>query len=46
MEILTGMPAGHRDAAGRFPDGTLNRSVEERLVAFAEARRRFSQTQS
>jgi lon-related putative ATP-dependent protease len=46
LSILTGLPAGNRDASGRFADGTVNRSVEERLFAFAEARRRFSQAQS
>lgn len=41
ISILTGVQAGERDASGHFPDGTLNRSVEERLLAYAEARRRF-----
>jgi hypothetical protein len=48
ISILTAMPAGQREVpagkgegAGHFPDGTVNRSVEERLLAFAEARRRF-----
>ena len=46
MEILTGVPAGERGSTGHFPDGTLNRSVEERLQAFAETRRRYGQAQS
>ncbi|MCX7960761.1 MAG: AAA family ATPase [Burkholderiales bacterium] len=33
--LLTGMPAGERDALGEFPPGTLNRRVEEKLVEFA-----------
>jgi predicted ATP-dependent protease len=41
ISILTGVQAGERDASGHFPAGTLNRSVEERLLAYAEARRRF-----
>ena len=45
IAILTGMPAGDRTGASHFPDGTINRSVEERLLAFAEARRRFGQAQ-
>ena len=28
-------------AAGRFPDGTINRRVEDRLIAFSDARRRY-----
>jgi len=41
MEILTGMEAGARGAEGVFPEGTINRLVEDRLVALAEKRRRF-----
>jgi len=41
IEILTGVAAGEIDASGDFPDGTINRLVEDRLVALADARRRF-----
>ncbi len=41
IELLTGTPAGERGADGQFPEGTINRRIEERLVAFAEARRRY-----
>ncbi|MDP2618958.1 MAG: AAA family ATPase [Hyphomicrobiales bacterium] len=41
LALLTGMPAGVRRADGAFPDGSVNRRAEERLVAFAEARKRF-----
>ncbi len=41
IEMLTGRPAGTRDAGGSFPAGSINRLVEDRLIAFAEARRRF-----
>ncbi|MDH3579422.1 MAG: AAA family ATPase [Hyphomicrobiales bacterium] len=41
MEILTGITAGTRGKDGLFPEATLNRRVEDRLVAFAEARRKF-----
>ncbi len=41
IEILTGLPAGARDEAGRFPDQTVNRRVEERLQALAERARAF-----
>jgi len=41
IELLTGRPAGARDAAGTFPANSINRLVEDRLLAFAEARHRF-----
>ncbi|MCB1378215.1 MAG: AAA family ATPase [Alphaproteobacteria bacterium] len=42
LEILTGLPAGERQADGRFPEGSINARVEARLAAFAEARRRYA----
>jgi predicted ATP-dependent protease len=42
MALLTGVPAGEREADGRYPQGTINRKVEDRLIAFSEARRRFA----
>jgi lon-related putative ATP-dependent protease len=42
IELLTGVPAGQRDGAGKFPDGSVNRRVEDRLIALADQRRRFS----
>jgi predicted ATP-dependent protease len=42
IEILTGVSAGERDDAGDSPVGSINRLAEERLIAFAEARRRFA----
>ena len=33
LELLTGLQAGERDADGVFPEGSLNRLVEERLKA-------------
>jgi lon-related putative ATP-dependent protease len=33
--LLTGAPAGERDAVGEFPAGTLNRRVEDKLVHYA-----------
>ena len=41
IEVLTGTPAGRRAANGKFPEGTINRMVEDRLVSLAEARKRF-----
>ena len=39
LELLTGLPAGERDQQGNFPDGTLNRKVEARLVTMAQQAR-------
>lgn len=41
IELLTGMPAGQRGRDGTFPEGTINRKVEERLIELAHARKRF-----
>jgi len=43
IEILTGVPAGERDASGKFPDGTVNQKVEARLIELAEKRIAISQ---
>jgi hypothetical protein len=42
MEILTGVKSGERGADGRFPGGTLNRLVEDKLRSFAERGRSFA----
>jgi lon-related putative ATP-dependent protease len=42
IELLTGVPAGERDAQGQFPEGTVNRLAEDRLIGLAERRRRFA----
>jgi hypothetical protein len=39
--ILTGMAAGTRDETGRFPDGSVNGLVEQRLTVFAAQARAF-----
>jgi hypothetical protein len=41
IELLTGQAAGARGADGQFPEGTVNRLVEDSLAGFAETRRRF-----
>ena len=36
IELLTGIPAGQRNDQGLFPDGSLNRRVEDTLARYAE----------
>ena len=36
IALLTGLPAGERGEDGRFPDGSLNRLVEDKLDLFAQ----------
>jgi predicted ATP-dependent protease len=38
IEILTGKPAGERDSAGNFPEGSVNQRVEARLIDLAAKR--------
>jgi lon-related putative ATP-dependent protease len=42
IEILTGVKAGERGPEGRFPGGTVNRLVEDKVRSFAERVRGFS----
>jgi len=37
IEILMGIPPGEEGPDGRYPEGTMNRLVEERLAALREA---------
>jgi predicted ATP-dependent protease len=46
LELLTGLPAGERDANGDFPANSLNRRITERLIELAEQRRSFSGNRS
>jgi predicted ATP-dependent protease len=41
LELLAGLPAGEKDAAGQWPEGSVNRRVDERLAALAEKARSF-----
>jgi predicted ATP-dependent protease len=41
LELLTGVPAGEKDASGKWPEGSVNRRVDERLAALAEKARSF-----
>jgi lon-related putative ATP-dependent protease len=38
IELLTGVPAGERDASGKFPPDSVNYKVEARLIELAEKR--------
>jgi predicted ATP-dependent protease len=43
IEILTGTPAGERDASGKFPERSVNHRVETRLIELAERRMAIGQ---
>jgi lon-related putative ATP-dependent protease len=43
IELLTGVPAGERDEKGRFPEGSVNYLVEERLIELAQKHRDFAE---
>jgi predicted ATP-dependent protease len=42
IEILTGVPAGEKDADGNWPEGTVNARAAARLAKFAESLRGFA----
>lgn len=42
IELLTGIPAGERDAQGNYPPDSINQRVEARLHEFAELRHEFA----
>jgi predicted ATP-dependent protease len=42
MELLTGIPAGARDAEGDWPEDSINQRVEARLIELAERQRDFA----
>ena len=42
IALLTDRPAGERDPDGTFPENSVNRLVEDRLIEFARAARAFS----
>lgn len=41
IELLTGTPAGELSAEGTYPDGTINRMVDDRLSEFAGIMRNY-----
>jgi lon-related putative ATP-dependent protease len=42
LTLLTGVEAGKRNSKGHFPDGSVNQKAEAQLIAYAEARKQFS----
>ena len=42
IEVLTDIAAGTRNTAGKFPAGSINALVEEKLMHFAERQRQIS----
>jgi predicted ATP-dependent protease len=43
IELLTGRASGTRDAHGIYPEGSLNRLVEDRLQSYAKVLQNFGQ---
>lgn len=43
LEILTGIPAGSRDADGKFPEGSMHARVDARLRKLSEDLHRFGE---
>ncbi|MEJ2747092.1 MAG: AAA family ATPase [Anaerolineae bacterium] len=41
IELLTGVPAGERSADGRYPEGTIHHTVQNRLLHLAESLKSF-----
>jgi hypothetical protein len=44
--MLTGRAAGERGSDGEYPEGSVNRLVEDRLTAFARTRQAFGRSMS
>jgi predicted ATP-dependent protease len=42
IELLTGLPAGQRDQQGLFPEGSLNRRVEDTLMRYSVAMQAYA----
>jgi predicted ATP-dependent protease len=42
MELLTGLPAGTRDASGRYGEGSLNARIDAALDRFSTAAQRYA----
>jgi len=44
IEVLTGVPAGVKDNVGKYPEGTINFLVQNRLIEMAETIKSYSET--
>jgi hypothetical protein len=44
IEVLTGAAAGVKGDDGRFPEGTINRLVEDKLRKFATRAKEFAKS--
>ncbi|MPZ78148.1 MAG: AAA family ATPase [Deltaproteobacteria bacterium] len=42
IEVLTGVAAGARNAEGKFPDGSINALVENKLLQYSERQKQIS----
>jgi predicted ATP-dependent protease len=42
IEVLTGVPAGQRDREGRYPEGSVNDRVEQKLRQFTEQQKKIA----
>ena len=42
LELLTGMEPGQRDPDGRYPKGSINQRIEDRIAEMAETRQAFA----
>lgn len=42
LSLLTGLPAGEADAEGRYPAGTINQRISERLWELFQLRQRYN----
>ena len=42
LTLLTGMAAGEKDEKGQYPDGTVNRKIQDRLRDFSTRLRKFA----
>lgn len=42
IELLTGIPAGQRDDQGLFPEGSINRRVEDTLARYSETMQAYA----
>ncbi|HUY90652.1 MAG TPA: ATP-binding protein [Pirellulales bacterium] len=43
LSLLTGLPAGERDASSEYPPDTVNGRVERRLSEFSQLRQKFAE---